>query len=165
MPVLLEHTTLIPYGVIYWQETALSLYHISPIEAALHPLGIISYSSCGLDPFVDGILNFERVMEYRVGVVRTIERYWPSGPSRLCLLFQFVNGRGFENWVRLDLSKPISWVTPYSIFESTSKILTFGFDVDGKMKLLSLLRLRGKLWLEVLTRAKRLALLGKMYCQ
>jgi len=123
------------YGVIYWQETALPLYPISPIEVALHPLGIISHSSCGLEPFIDGILNFERVMKYRIGVVRTlqsrlvrarsIKRYlYP--PSRLYLHFQFVNGRGFENWVRLELDKPI--------------------NVDGKIKLLSLLRLRKKLW-------------------
>ena len=127
MLVLLEHTMLILYGVIYWQETALPLYRISPIEAALHPLGIISHSSCGLDPFVDGILNFERVMEYRIGVVRTIVGYSNHvPPPRLFLFFRFINGRGFENWVRLELLKPISWVYPHSIFESTVKILTFG---------------------------------------
>ena len=119
---------LIPYGVICSQETALPLYPISPIEAALHPLGIISHSSCGLEPFVDGILNFERVMEYRIGVVRTIVGYSNNrkAPPRLFLFFRFVNGRGFENWVRLELLKPLSWVSPYSIFDSTIKILTFG---------------------------------------
>ena len=124
MPVLLEHTILIPYVVIYWQDAALPLYLISPIEAALHPLGIISHSSCGLKPFVDGILNFERVMEYRIGVVRTIEQYWTPGLSRFFVIFQFVNGRGFENWVQLELLKSISWVSLYSVFDSTIKILT-----------------------------------------
>ena len=45
------------------------MYPVSLIEAALHPLGIISHSSCGLMPFLDAILDFEWFMEYRIGVV------------------------------------------------------------------------------------------------
>ena len=92
------------------QETALPMYPVAPIEVALHPLGIMSHSSCGFEPFLNGILDFEQIMEYRIGVVRTIEFYsnYNRSPYRRYLIVQFVNGRGFENWVRLDLHRPIS---------------------------------------------------------
>ena len=88
-----------------YQEIALPMYTVSPIEVALYPLGIISHSSCGLVPFLNGILDFERVMEYRVGIARTIEYY--RTPYGRYLLVQFVNGRGVENWIRLEMHKSI----------------------------------------------------------
>ena len=92
-----------------YQEIAMPMYTVSPIEVALSSLGIISHSSCGLVPFLNGILDFERIMEYRVGVARTIEFHtkFEGTYFRRHLLFQFVNGRGVENWVRLELHKPI----------------------------------------------------------
>ena len=104
------------------------MYGISPIEVALHPLGIISHSLCGLEPFLDGILDYKQVMDYRIGTMRTIERCrkYPlqGGPILDYVFFQFVNGRGVENWIRLGLDDPISWVSPYSTFDCTGRILT-----------------------------------------
>ena len=85
------------------------MYEVTPIEVALHPLGIISHSSCGLESFLDGILDYQRVMEYRIGVVRAIEDYHKfQHPVRDYLLVQFVNERGVENWLRLEMHKPLS---------------------------------------------------------
>ncbi|KAF9508216.1 hypothetical protein BS47DRAFT_1366112 [Hydnum rufescens UP504] len=56
-------------------RNALPLYPISPIEAALLPRGVISKSSCALSPFIKWILKYERMMEYRIGAVRTLEHY------------------------------------------------------------------------------------------
>ena len=123
----ISYTRLIPYDVNH-QVTALPMYGISPIEVALHPLGIISHSSCGLEPFLDGILNYKRVMEYRIGTVHTVERYIKQRihhPLLDYVLFQLVNERGVENWIRLGLDKPISWVSPYSTFNCTGRVLTF----------------------------------------
>ncbi|KAF9504523.1 hypothetical protein BS47DRAFT_661415 [Hydnum rufescens UP504] len=39
---------------------ALPLYPVSPIEAGLLPLGVISHSSCALAPFLDWILKSGR---------------------------------------------------------------------------------------------------------
>ena len=100
-------TMPIPYGVIY-QETALPMYAVSTIEAALHPLGIVSHSSCNFESFLDAILNFEQVMEYRIGTVRAIQSSASMRPFAVFFLFQFVNGRGFVNWLRLDVFKPLS---------------------------------------------------------
>ena len=92
-----------------YQEIALPMYTVSPIEVALFPLGIISQSSCGLVPFLNGILDFEPVMEYRVGVVRVIGfgSKHDRIPFGMYLLVQFVNGREVENWVRLELHETI----------------------------------------------------------
>ena len=105
MPLL--QSMPIPHGVIY-QETALPMYAVSTIEAALHPLGIVSHSSCDFEPFLDAILNFERVMEYRIGIVRAIEVCSRIRSPGVFLLVQFLNGRGFVNWVRLDVHQPLS---------------------------------------------------------
>ena len=131
---------LIPYGVIY-QETALPMYAISTIEVALHPLGIVSHSFCDFEPFLDAILNFERVMEFRIGVVRAIELYSNKSHTGLLLLIGFLNGRGFENWVRLDLLEPISWVSPCST--SIIKDTNFQALVPMSMERWGLCRFRG----------------------
>ena len=122
MPVILDYMILNPYGVGY-QETALPMHDISPFEAALHPLGIMPYSSCDLAAFLEGILKSERIMEYRIGVVDTIEYYYglEKRPSanlvREFLPFHSVNGRGIENWIQLEMNGPISWVCPYITFD------------------------------------------------
>ena len=102
--LLYSITVLIPHDIIY-QETAMPLYAVSLIEAALHPLGIISQSSCGLMQFLDAIFDFERFMEYRIGVVRTIEAE-VSGKQSF-FFFQLMNERGVENWVRLGIRATI----------------------------------------------------------
>jgi hypothetical protein len=66
---------LLIVSFIDYQANALPLYPITPIEAALLPLGMISNSSCALLPFIDWILKSESVMEDRIGVVRTIHVY------------------------------------------------------------------------------------------
>ncbi|KAF9508209.1 hypothetical protein BS47DRAFT_244429 [Hydnum rufescens UP504] len=76
-----------------FRRNALPLYPISPIEAALLPLGIISNSSCALSPFIKWILKYERMMEYQIGAVRTLQHYTrgmpmprkSSGGGTLCL--------------------------------------------------------------------------------
>ena len=77
------------------------LYPVSLIEAALHPLGITSRSSCGLGPFLDAAFDFERFMEYRIGVVHTIEA--EVSEKQIFFFFQLMNERGVENWVRLGI--------------------------------------------------------------
>ena len=104
---LLDCTMLIPYGIIY-QDIALPMYAVSTIEAALHPLGIVSHSSCDFERFLDAILNFERVMEYRIGIVRAIEVYTRMPPPGVFFLIQFVNGRGIVSWLRLDVLESLS---------------------------------------------------------
>jgi len=110
-----------------YRDIALPMYAVSPIEVVLFPLGIISHSSCGLVPFLNGILDFEQVMEYRVGVVRTIEFSSKYGrvPIGRYLLVQCVNGRGVENWVRLELHKPIDGASVS--FANTKQALTQHF--------------------------------------
>ena len=106
--LVLKYTMLIPCDANP-QETALPMYEVTPIEVALHPLGIISHSSCGLESFLYGILDYQRVMEYRIGVVRAIEHYYKRrDTSQDYLLVQFVNERGVENWLQLEMRKPLS---------------------------------------------------------
>jgi len=87
----------------------------------LHPLGIISHSSCGLEPFLDGILDYKLIMEYRIGVVHTVEHHL-TPPGRHYLLIQLVNGRGVENWVRLEMEVQISGASVS--FATTKQALT-----------------------------------------
>jgi hypothetical protein len=89
------------------QANALPLYTISPIEAALVPLGLISNSSCAFLPFIDWILKSERAMEYRIGAVRTmqyciLERARQKRRTPTFLLVKLENGRQIENWLKIE---------------------------------------------------------------
>jgi len=107
----------------HFRETALPMYDATPIEVALHPLGIMSHSSCGLESFVYGILDYQEIMEYRIGVVRAIEHYYKRhDASQDYLLVQFVNGRGVENWLRLEMRKPLNGASVS--FAATGEALT-----------------------------------------
>ncbi|KAF9503727.1 hypothetical protein BS47DRAFT_776173 [Hydnum rufescens UP504] len=91
-----------------FRKNALPLYTVSPIEAALLPLGLISNSSCALSPFIDWILKYERAMEYRIGAVRTIqcchrlERALQRGWNPTFILVRLENGRQIENWLKIE---------------------------------------------------------------
>jgi len=100
-----------------FRGNALPLYPISPIEAGLRPLGMVSNSSCALSPFLEWILKSEREMEYRIGAVHTVQVYnrpffgntFEETLGRWDYSFMVVglgNGRGIENWLKIDLSGP-----------------------------------------------------------
>jgi hypothetical protein len=80
----------------------------------LLPLGVISNSSCPLLPFIEWILKSERVMEYRIGAVRTIKlcHQWgsrdPKGQVFGFILVGLENRRRIENWLKIGLSGPDS---------------------------------------------------------
>ncbi|KAF9503726.1 hypothetical protein BS47DRAFT_776184 [Hydnum rufescens UP504] len=97
------------------QANALPLYPVSPIEAALLPLGVISNSSCALSSFIEWILKSEKAMEHRIGAVHTVQLYRrpriPDGRWNLrFMLVGLENGRQIENWLKIDLSGPDSGV-------------------------------------------------------
>ncbi|KAF9508221.1 hypothetical protein BS47DRAFT_245269 [Hydnum rufescens UP504] len=98
-----------------FRVNALVLYTISPIEAALHPLGIISNSSCTLSPFIEWILKSERTAEYRIGAVRTVKLYYRWGlrhPQKRWdhrfLVVGLENRRQIQNWLKIELNGPES---------------------------------------------------------
>ncbi|KAF9504756.1 hypothetical protein BS47DRAFT_1354781 [Hydnum rufescens UP504] len=92
-----------------FRVNALPLYPVSPIEAALVPLGIISNSSCALLPFIEWILKSERVMEHRIGAVHTVQLYYRHDVDRTrwdkrFILVGLENRRRIENWLKIELS-------------------------------------------------------------
>ncbi|KAF9509193.1 hypothetical protein BS47DRAFT_1349394 [Hydnum rufescens UP504] len=94
-----------------FRVNALPLYPVSPIEAALVPLGIISNSSCGLSLFTEWILKSERVMEHRIGAVHTVQLYYRRNVDRTWWNKRFIlvgleNRRRIENWLKIELSGP-----------------------------------------------------------
>ncbi|KAF9511141.1 hypothetical protein BS47DRAFT_1383631, partial [Hydnum rufescens UP504] len=94
-----------------FRANALPLYPVSPIEAGLLPLGVISHSSCALAPFLDWILKSGKVVNYRIGVVRSVELYHRprlTGDQRdwRFMLVCLENGRQIENWIKIELSGP-----------------------------------------------------------
>jgi hypothetical protein len=115
---LLRVVPLLTERSINCQENALPLYPIGPIEAALLPLGVISNSSCALFPFIEWILKSERVMEYRIGAVRTVQLYFrdsrlpvfldSQGWDDVFILVAMENRRRIENWLKIELSGPDS---------------------------------------------------------
>ncbi|KAF9513181.1 hypothetical protein BS47DRAFT_1344572 [Hydnum rufescens UP504] len=105
------HEYLLTVCTVNNQVNALPLYPVSPIEAALVPLGIISNSSCTLSPFIEWILASERVMEHRIGAVHTVQLYYRRGAGRTrwdkrFILVGLENRRRIENWLKIELSGP-----------------------------------------------------------
>jgi hypothetical protein len=101
------------------QRHGLPLYPISPIEAALLPLGVLSNSSCALLPFIQWIVKSERIMEYRIGNVRTLHLYRRRNLGRDSWKQRFMvigleNRRHIENWLKIELSGPDSSVFIFS---------------------------------------------------
>ncbi|KAF9504759.1 hypothetical protein BS47DRAFT_1354789 [Hydnum rufescens UP504] len=101
------------FALDQFRANALPLYTVSPIEAALLPLGFISNSSCALSVFIEWILKSERVIEDRIGSVRTVELYLKKrrstpreGWSQRFILVGFENKRRIENWLKIQLSAP-----------------------------------------------------------
>ncbi|KAF9506166.1 hypothetical protein BS47DRAFT_1353057 [Hydnum rufescens UP504] len=97
------------------QANALPLYPVSPIEAALLPLGVISNSSCALSSFIEWILKSES-NEHRIGAVHTVQLYSrpriPDGRwNQRFMLVGLENGRQIENWLKIELSGPDRAVT------------------------------------------------------
>jgi len=93
-----------------FRGNALPLYPISPIEAALLPLGVISKSSCDLFFFLEWILKSKRVMEYRIGVVRTVQLNFQlvgwGASGFFFLLVGLENRRHIQNWLKIELHSP-----------------------------------------------------------
>ncbi|KAF9508218.1 hypothetical protein BS47DRAFT_244766 [Hydnum rufescens UP504] len=96
-----------------FRGNALPLYPISPIEAGLLPLGMVSNSSCALSPFLEWILKSERVTEYRLGAVHTVQVHdrWLLGKTLGDWDYSFMlvgleNGRRIENWLKIELHGP-----------------------------------------------------------
>ena len=112
------------------QATALPMYTISTMEAAIRPLSIASNSSCGLLPFLDWILQPGRVMDYRFGFIKTvrlcyrtykIRNLWHRDhnstvstdlPTRTYYFLHagLLNERGIENWLEIELTGTSSCV-------------------------------------------------------
>lgn len=96
------------------------MYAISPIEAILRPFDIISNSSCSLIPFLDWILESEKIADDRIGVVKTVQLYnrnykfpksrhnehgrQPSNPVFEFLHVGLLNERGIENWIEIEFN-------------------------------------------------------------
>jgi len=112
-PDIRAFTLNLKFALDQFRRNALPLYPISPIEAALLPLGVISNSSCALSLFILWILKSERIMEYRIGNVRTVHLYntWTLGPQSWDISFRFMavgleNRRHIENSLKIDLNYP-----------------------------------------------------------
>jgi hypothetical protein len=103
------HECLLTVCSIDYQRNALPLYPISPIEAALLPLGVISNSSCAISPFIQWILKSERIMVYQISNVRTLHIYYrgtlvpPSWKLRFVVV-GLENRRHIENWLKIELN-------------------------------------------------------------
>jgi len=105
-----------------FRVTALPMYSVSTMEAAVRPLGIVSNSSCALLPFLDWVLQSRRVMDHRFGLIRTVRMcyrgYRVSGSRRRVrgsdlsaeaplreyglLHVGLLNARGIENWLEIE---------------------------------------------------------------
>ncbi|KAF9513078.1 hypothetical protein BS47DRAFT_1344594, partial [Hydnum rufescens UP504] len=123
-----------------FRRNALPLYPISPIEAALLPLGVISKSSCALSPFIQWILKSESIMEYRIGNVRTVRWYyrWSPRPRTSSGNYRFMvvgleNRCHIENWLKIDLSRPNMEGTV--TFGTTPDTLNEGLPADRSLRL------------------------------
>ncbi|KAF9508219.1 hypothetical protein BS47DRAFT_244981 [Hydnum rufescens UP504] len=109
-PHIRAFTLALKLALDRFRGNALPLYPISPIEAALLPLGMISNSSCDLFWFLEWILKSERVMEYRIGAVHTVQHNSQRGRYGVgvfsVILVGLENRRGIQNWLKIQQTGP-----------------------------------------------------------
>ncbi|KAF9510681.1 hypothetical protein BS47DRAFT_1347623 [Hydnum rufescens UP504] len=96
-----------PFFSVHHQDNALPSYPVSPIEAALIPLGMISNSSCTLSPLIEWMIESWRTIDDRIGAVRHIELYSRTNfrrPSDFTFLVIGVeNRRTIWNWLKIEM--------------------------------------------------------------
>ena len=95
------------FFLVHHQDNALPSCPVSPIEAALIPLGMISNSSCTLSPLIEWMIESERTIDDRIGAVRHIELYSRTNfrrPSDFTfLVVGLENGGTIWNWLKIEM--------------------------------------------------------------
>jgi hypothetical protein len=102
-----------PFFSVHHQDNALPSYPVSPIEAALIPLGMISNSSCTLSPLIEWMIESGRTIDDRIGAVRHIELYSRTNfrrPSDFTfLVIGLENRRTIWNWLKIEMDDTDGW--------------------------------------------------------